>query len=59
MAKTEATVINFEKEKDTKNTVKFSEKPDAGKPAVIGTLYLQKWFIGDTEKVSVTINKAA
>lgn len=33
-------VLEFEKEKDTKNTVRFKEKAD-GVPA-IGTLYIQK-----------------
>jgi|GEM_PF-467554 len=45
----------FQKERDTKNTVVFTEKPDPGTPPVIGTLYLQKWFVGESEKISVTV----
>ena len=32
------TKIIFEKEKETKNTLRFNELPEAGKPPVIGTL---------------------
>ena len=49
--------IEFVKEKDTKNTVRFMEVPEEGKPPVVSTLYLQKWFIGNTEKVKVTVEK--
>lgn len=34
------TVFVFEK--DTKNTRRYTERPESGAPA-IGTLYLQKW----------------
>ena len=47
----------FKKEKETKNTVKFEEEPEEGKPAVIGTLYVQKWFVGAAESVTVNIEK--
>jgi len=50
--------IEFVKEKDTKNTVRYKEVPPEGKPAIVGTLYLQKWFAGSAEKVSITIEKA-
>jgi len=45
----------FEKEKETKNTVRFQEKPEEGSPPVIGTLYVQKWFCGNAKTVEVTI----
>lgn len=45
----------FEKVKETKNTVKFEEKAEAGKPPVCGTLYLQKWAVGEATKVTVEI----
>lgn len=47
--------VLFEKDRDTRNTVVFVEKPEPGTPPVIGTLYLQKWFITDNEKVTITI----
>jgi len=47
--------VKFTKEKDTKNTVRFAEQPPKGKPPVIGTLYVQKWFAGDATEMNVTI----
>lgn len=49
--------INFVKEKETKNTVKFEEKPETGKPAIIGTLYIQKWFIGSADTVKIMLDE--
>jgi len=51
------TVINFEFEKATKNSVRYKEMPEAGKAQVVGTLYVQKWFAGDTKTLSITIDK--
>ena len=47
--------IEFEKEKDTKNTVKFAEVQTQGEAPVVGTLYVQKWFAGDADHLKVTI----
>lgn len=47
--------VNFVKEKDTKNTVRFKEVPAEGKPPIVGTLYLQKWFVGDKQNVKIEI----
>ena len=47
--------ILFQKEKDTKNTVKFTEIAVQGQAPVIGTLYLQKWFAGASQNVKVTV----
>jgi len=35
----------FEAEKETKNTVRYAEKPPAGEAPIIGTLYIQKWWL--------------
>jgi hypothetical protein len=48
-------VREFVKEKETKNTVKYEEKPPTGQPPVMGTLYLQKWAAGGAEKVTITV----
>jgi len=45
----------FVKEKETKNTIKFEEKPPAGQPPVIGSLYLQKWAVNGAERVTVAV----
>lgn len=51
--------VKFQKEKETKNTVRYQEVVDEGKPPVIGTLYLQKWFAGDSAELTITIQKQA
>jgi hypothetical protein len=47
--------ITFTKEKDTKNTVKFQEDAVEGQAPAIGTLYVQKWFVGAATKVRIDI----
>lgn len=49
--------LMFMKVKETKNTVKLEEQPEEGKPAVIGTLYVQKWYMGTAETITLTIEK--
>ncbi len=48
--------IRFKKEKDTKNTVRFMEEPEDGQPLVVGTLYIQKWFVKERDQIEVTID---
>ena len=52
----EPQTITFTVERETKNTVRYQEKTD-GKPPAIGTLYVQKWALGDNvpQTLSVTI----
>lgn len=52
----EKVTVVFAREKETKNTVRFQEKPAEGKPPIIGTLYVQKWFANDRDKMSVTVS---
>jgi hypothetical protein len=47
--------VQFQKEKDTKNTVKFAEVLSQGEAPIIGSLYVQKWFIGDATNLKVTV----
>jgi len=50
--------LAFELEKATKNTYKFSEKAEAGQPARIGSLYVQKWAFGTEDpprQITVTV----
>ena len=53
--------LTFEQEKETKNTIRFQEVPEAGKPPVIGTLYIQKWAISGNipQTLSVKIENFA
>jgi len=45
----------FVKEKETKNTIRFNEKCPPGKPPIIGTLYVQKWFAGEATELTVSV----
>lgn len=46
--------LTFKKERETKNTVRFQEAVEPGKPQVVGTLYIQKWVApAETIRVSV------
>ena len=51
------TTLTFLKEKDTKNTVRYTEVPAKDEAPVIGTLYVQKFFAKGAEKLTVTIEK--
>jgi hypothetical protein len=53
-----AKTILLVKEKETKNTVKFTETQVQGQAPVIGTLYLQRWFVGAGTNVKVTVEVA-
>jgi len=50
-------VVVFEYEKETKNSVRYKEVPDEGTAAIVGSLYVQKWFAGDSKTLEVTIDK--
>ena len=45
----------FELEKETKNTIRYAEKPEAGKPPAIGTIYIQKWALPEPTPKSITV----
>ncbi len=50
--------IEFEFEKETKNTARYMEKT-SGKPPAVGTLYVQKWALdGTPKKIKMTIESA-
>ncbi len=49
--------IQFEIEKETKNSVRYKEMPADGEAPVVGSLYVQKWFAGTCKTLQVTIEK--
>ncbi|MCC6355997.1 MAG: hypothetical protein IT577_19090 [Verrucomicrobiae bacterium] len=57
--KTDTTTLSFKRLRETKNTVRFEEETEPGKPPVIGTIYIQKWFIGDAEAMTVAVTPEA
>ena len=50
--------LNFIMERETKNTVRYQEQPEPGKPPVIGTLYVQKYAAVELgTEITVSIEK--
>lgn len=49
--------VKFEFEKENKNSVRYKEVPEDGMPPVIGSIYVQKWYAGNSKTIEVTINK--
>jgi len=49
--------VQFEYEKETKNSVRYKEVPEDGKAPIVGSLYVQKWFAGSTKTLEITIDK--
>ena len=49
--------IQFEFEKETKNSVRYKEVPAEGQAPIVGSLYVQKWFAGSSKALEVTIEK--
>jgi len=52
------TVIRFELEKKNKNSVRYKEIPEEGKPPVLGSIYVQSWYAGNSKNIEVTIKKS-
>lgn len=52
-------IISYTMERETKNTIRYQEETN-GTPPAIGTLYLQKWLLGETPpvKLQVTVSEA-
>ena len=48
-------LLKFEFEKETKNSVRYKEVPDEGKAPIVGSLYVQKWFAGNSKSLQLTI----
>lgn len=51
------TTVMFEYEKETKNSVRYKEVPAEGSAPIVGTLYVQKWFAGNSKSIEITIDK--
>lgn len=48
-------VLRFVMDKETKNTIRYQEKPEEGQPPVMGTTYLQKWALGNEIPQNITV----
>lgn len=51
------TIVKFEIEKENKNSVRYKEIPKDGMPPILGSIYVQKWFAGNSKNIEITINK--
>lgn len=54
----ESKTLTFKFERTTKNTCKYEEQPTAGQPAMVGSLYVQKWAAGDPPPPTLTVTIA-
>lgn len=50
----ESQMLSFALERETKNTIRYSEVAN-GKPPAIGTLYVQKWLLGQDPPKNLTV----
>ena len=50
----EAQTLIFALERETKNTIRYSEQTD-GNPPAVGTIHLQKWAMGDQPPKTLTV----
>tara|TARA_B100000809_G_scaffold140667_1_gene138218 strand:+ start:247 stop:417 length:171 start_codon:yes stop_codon:yes gene_type:complete len=51
------TKIKFELEKQNKNSVRYKEISKDGIPLILGSIYVQKWYAGNSKYLEVTVNK--
>jgi len=49
--------IKFEVEKENKNSIRYKEIPKDGMPPILGSIYVQKWYAGNSKYLEVTVNK--
>ncbi|ACA88684.1 hypothetical protein [Shewanella woodyi] len=49
--------VKFEYEKETKNSVRYQEVSEPGQAPIMGTIYVQKWFAGDSKVLELTLEK--
>ena len=54
----EAQTLTFSLERETKNTVRYSEQTD-GNPPAVGTIYVQKSVMGDNPPKTLTVTVSA
>ena len=50
--------LTFEFERETKNTLRYKENPEFGKPVIVGTIYVQKFAFQDSPGIlKVTVEE--
>jgi hypothetical protein len=48
--------IKFVLEKEVKNSVRFKEVTKAGEAPILGSIYVQKWYVKDCSELTVTLS---
>jgi len=48
--------IKFVREKEVKNSVRFKEVTEAGEAEVLGSVYVQKWYIKNCTELTITLS---
>jgi hypothetical protein len=51
------TKITFELEKQNKNSMRYKEVPKEGMPPILGSVYVQKWFAGESKTIEISVQK--
>ena len=49
--------LQFSKEKETKNTIRYRDQPEEGQPPIIGTLYVAKFWARGADRLTITVTK--
>ncbi|MFT6918650.1 MAG: hypothetical protein ACJA2G_001269 [Cognaticolwellia sp.] len=42
-------------EKENKNSIRFKEVAEPGKAEAMGSIYLQKWLVGDAKSIEISV----
>jgi hypothetical protein len=42
-------------EKENKNSIRFKEVAEPGKAEAMGSIYLQKWLVGDAKAIEISV----
>ena len=58
-SKESAVTIAFGLNRATKNTWKYEEHPESGQPPRIGSLYVQKWALGENPPKQIRLTMEA
>jgi len=47
--------LKFEFEKENKNSIRYKEVSADGMPPILGSIYVQKWFVNQNKTIEITI----
>jgi len=50
-------VVTMEKDKETKNTIRYREITEDDEPPIIGSIYINKQWANKSETITVTVKE--